>query len=590
MMDPRSQPSATPPPVPKDAATGEWSSQTARETPVQSDSPTVTASGQPPPTGDFGIPNPFGRYTILRLLGRGGMGAVFLAHDTQLHRPVALKVPNFSGALTDAQKERFFREARAVAALRHPNICPVHDADEEQGVLYLTTAYIDGHTLSTLIDRGPMPADKAIPLVRNVAEAMQAAHTHGTIHRDLKPANIMIDRAGEPVVMDFGLARRTHWREDSPHTVSSPLSADQGLTQHGSVLGTPAYMPPEQARGDVAAIGPQSDVYSLGVILFELLTGRRPFAADDTSALIEKIVSELPPRLSDFYPWLDAKVEGVCLKAMAKDPADRFATMAEFERALKDAVEPELSIVVPPPLPSRRGKRPRTPHTNWFKRLAWIGLFLTLLMVICVGIPVAGIWILIDRVSDKVNEIQQAHEQSRVEWDAIVGFWPPPPPDASVDVLFPSTIPDGYFRLRHDTDAPDAELGITLAGRRAVYTNAQGEEVEVRVYRCKEAEAKAIQSGVQAFVSSVQNKTTGARGDSKRQKVVYSASDSGHRTVTYGFADSYNQNHEYGKLWYATDWLFYFRTAAHLRIEFFPSKYLMEVGKRANVATPALKK
>jgi|GEM_PF-5633448 len=590
MMDPRSQPSATPPPVPKDAATGEWSAQTARETPAQADSPTVTASGQPPPTGDFGIPNPFGRYTILRLLGRGGMGAVFLAHDTQLHRPVALKIPNFSGALTDAQKERFFREARAVAALRHPNICPVHDADEEQGILYLTTAYIDGQTVSALIDRGPMPVEKAIALVRNVADAMQAAHTHGTIHRDLKPANIMIDPAGEPVVMDFGLARRTQWREDSRHTGSPPLSADQGLTQHGSVLGTPAYMPPEQARGDVAAIGPQSDVYSLGVILFELLTGRRPFAADDTSALIEKIVSEPPPRLSDFYPWLDTKVEGVCLKAMAKDPADRFATMAEFERALKEAVDPELSVVVPPPLPSRKGKRPRTPHTNWFKRLAWIGLFLTLLMVICVGIPVAGIWILIDRVSDKVNEIQQAHEQSRVEWDAIVGFWPSPPPDASVDVLFPPTIPDGYFRLRHDTDAADAELGITLAGRRAIYTNAQGEEVEVRVYRCKEVEAKAIQSGVQTFVSSVQNKTAAARADSKRQKVVYSASDSGHRTVTYGFADSYNQNHEYGKLWYATDWLFYFRTAAHLKIEFFPSKYLMEVGKRANVTTPALKK
>src|SRR5262245_22188061 len=162
MTDPRSQPPATPPPVPKDAATGEWSALTARETPIDADSPTITASGQRPPAVEFGISNPFGRYTIDRLLGRGGMGAVFLAHDTQLHRPVALKIPNFSGALTDAQKERFFREARAVAALRHPNICPVHDADEEQGILYLTTAYIDGQTLSTLTERGPMPPDKAL--------------------------------------------------------------------------------------------------------------------------------------------------------------------------------------------------------------------------------------------------------------------------------------------------------------------------------------------------------------------------------------------------------------------------------------------
>src|SRR5262245_42372549 len=237
-----------------------------------------------------------------------------------------------------------------------------------------------------------MPPDKAIALVRNVADAMQAAHAHGTIHRDLKPANIMIDRAGEPVVMDFGLARRTRWRDDPRDAGATPPTADPGLTQHGSVLGTPAYMPPEQARGEVAAIGPQSDVYSLGVILFELLTGRRPFAAEDTSALIEKIVSEPPPRLTDFYPWLDRKVEAVCLKAMAKDPADRFATMAELERALKDAVEPELRVVVPPPLP--KPKKPKPQKKWWVKPAACLGVAL-LVLTVCVGGPTVAIYWLI---------------------------------------------------------------------------------------------------------------------------------------------------------------------------------------------------
>src|SRR5262245_4526540 len=351
MDEPRPRPPGTPPPLPPptDEATAEWSAVTPSAAGV-----TRTSSGPPPALEPeaFDIPNPFGRYMVIRLLGRGGMGAVFLAHDTQLDRPVALKIPAFGDTLTRSQKERFRREARAIAALRHPNICPVFDVDEEQGLLYLTMAYIDGQPLSTLIERGPVAPEKAVGLVRKVALGMQAAHVHGTIHRDLKPANIVLDATGEPVVMDFGLAKQARAADftgprdlaesDAPaKSRSTGRGPASDLTQWGSVLGTPAYMPPEQARGDVAAMGPPSDVYSLGVILYELLTGRRPFAATETAELINKIVNEPPPRPTDFYPWLDAGIEAACLKALAKTPADRFGTMADFERALKHAVRSE---------------------------------------------------------------------------------------------------------------------------------------------------------------------------------------------------------------------------------------------------------
>jgi hypothetical protein len=587
MSDPRSQPPATSPSAPTEGLTGEWSGATAHEpvTPPAPDSPTLTASGQPAPAAgaDLGIPNPFGRYRIVRLLGRGGMGSVFLAHDTQLDRPVALKIPSFRDALTPAQKERFFREARAISALRHPNICPVFDVDEEGGLLYLTMAFIDGHPLSSLLENGPMPPARAVELVRKVARAMQAAHGHGTIHRDLKPANVLIDASGEPVVMDFGLARRAAWGEDAREPESARSGADEDLTQFGSVLGTPAYMPPEQARGDVAAIGPRSDVYSLGVILYELLTGRRPFAAADTNDLIRKIETEPPPRPSEFYPWVDSGVEDVCLTALAKDPADRFNTMAEFERALKEAVDPELRVVVPPPLPPR-GARPRKKkRRRWVLPLVYLGAVL-LLLTICVGGPFSAVYWLIDQVQN----LRLAQDRSDAEWEAIMGFWQPPPADAAPDLLFPTALPGGYTRLRHDEDAADAELGIALAGRRAVYRNPEGDEFEVRAYRASDAEAKAIQDRVQAFVRSVQVGSATVGPDSRRKKVVYTANNSGIRTVTFGFADSFNEAHEFGKIWYGHGWLFWFRTSVMLKIEHFPSKYLMEVGKRAS-APPAAK-
>ena len=285
------------------------------------------------------MPASFGRYRVLKLLGKGGMGAVYLAQDTQLDRPVALKVPHFDAGESPQVLERFFREARTAATLQHANICPLHDVGEIDGTPYLTMAYIEGKSLREFAASRPLTSRQSALLVRKLALALQEAHKRGVIHRDLKPENVMIDRRGEPIIMDFGLARRTRGQ-------------DTRLTQQGSLLGTPAYMPPEQVSGDRNATGPASDIYSLGVILYELLTGRLPFHGD-AMAMLSQVLMDEPPRPSSLRPGLEPEYEAICLKAMAKKIEDRYASMAEFASALTDALRARPSTAQPTagPLP-----------------------------------------------------------------------------------------------------------------------------------------------------------------------------------------------------------------------------------------------
>jgi class 3 adenylate cyclase len=274
-----------------------------------------------------------GRYQIVRLLGRGGMGSVYLAHDTQLDREVALKIPHFN-AQQAGMMERFFREARAAGRLQHPNICPVFDVGESDGVHYLCMAYVEGQTLfERLRDFTSRSPREAAALVRKIALALEEAHTKGVIHRDLKPSNVMIDRRGEPVVMDFGLAREVN------------AAAANNQTQAGVVMGTPSYMSPEQARGDAAAVGPGCDVYSLGVVLYELLTGQVPFTGHPLEVIAHHLRDEPPPP-STLRPELDARIESICLKALAKEPSRRFLCMGEMAQALEEyASDPRAACV-----------------------------------------------------------------------------------------------------------------------------------------------------------------------------------------------------------------------------------------------------
>lgn len=271
------------------------------------------------------VPTSIGRFKVLELLGRGGMGAVYLAFDEKLARKVALKVPEFKSSQSKSALTRFYREARSAAKLSHPNLCQVYDVGEENDQHYIAMAYIQGHTLSKYVDTDRKNDPKmAAMIIRKIARAMEEAHGSGIIHRDLKPANIMLDNRREPIVMDFGLA---YPQEDSDE--------QSRLTQHGSILGSPAYMAPEQLKGEVDKIGRSSDVYSLGVVFYELLCGQIPYpGTGSTIALISRVLTEQPVALATLRPDIEPTLIAICEKAMEKDIANRYASMKEFADAI----------------------------------------------------------------------------------------------------------------------------------------------------------------------------------------------------------------------------------------------------------------
>lgn len=305
-------------------------------------------------------PKKFGHYEILRELGRGGMATVYEAMDTKLQRKVALKVPHKSVAADPEYMSRFIREARSAANLLHPNICPVFEVGDINGTPYLTMAFIDGKNLSDyIIDEHPIPAKRTANFVRKIALAMDVAHKQGIIHRDLKPSNIMIDSRKEPVIMDFGLARRDTGQEESK------------LTQDGLLIGTPIYMAPEVAKKGAALSGTITDVYSLGAILYEMLAGKPPYKGTVQAVLVQ-VMRGTPKLPSAHREDLDEAIEAICLKAIAKEPQDRYQSMAELAAALKEYLQkPEQSAsstlveVVEPelePPPRKRDSDPgRTP-------------------------------------------------------------------------------------------------------------------------------------------------------------------------------------------------------------------------------------
>jgi serine/threonine-protein kinase len=262
-----------------------------------------------------------GRFVIEKLLGSGGMGAVYLARDNTLGEPVAVKVIAGLAMLDPAATDRFRREASAARRISHGNVVRLHDIGEEKGVLFLSMEYVNGPSLKELLDRhGQLPLPQVRQIAAEVCDGLAAAHAQGIVHRDLKPANVLLDDQQRVKIIDFGLAR---------------LPNLEGMTATGMILGTPEYMAPEQVKSGTA--DPRSDIYALGALLFHCLCGRPPFVGDTPIAVSLAQMVEPPPSLRELRSDLPEPWEQFVLAALAKDPAQRYATAQDMRAALPPA-------------------------------------------------------------------------------------------------------------------------------------------------------------------------------------------------------------------------------------------------------------
>src|SRR5918911_43412 len=260
-----------------------------------------------------------GRYRIVRKLGTGGMANVYLAEDQELGRRVAIKILNDRHAHDEQFVERFRREAKNAASLSHPNIVSIYDRGEAEGTYYIAMEYLDGRSIKELIlSRGPAPARVAIDYARQILAALRFAHRNGIVHRDIKPHNALVDSEGRVKVTDFGIAR---------------AGAASQMTEAGSIVGTAQYLSPEQARG--TAVDQRSDIYSLGIVLYELLTGTVPFTGDTPVEIAMKHISETPVPPSERRPQVPRDLDLVVMRALAKDPIDRYQSAEAMDSDLE---------------------------------------------------------------------------------------------------------------------------------------------------------------------------------------------------------------------------------------------------------------
>jgi serine/threonine-protein kinase len=319
-----------------------------------------------------------GRYEVLQRIGSGGMADVWLADDTHLQRRVALKVLHARFAQDREFVERFRREAEAAAGLQHPNIVAVFDRGEVDGTYYIAMQYLEGRSLKQVIDAGLTP-EQAAALIRQVLEGARFAHRHGVVHRDLKPQNVIVDAEGVATVTDFGIAQ----------------AGVSEITQAGSVLGTPHYLSPEQAQGfEITAV---SDLYSIGVMLYEALTGRVPFEGDSAVAVAMKQVSQAPQRPSSINPQVSPALDAVVMRALEKEPGQRFqnadAFIAAIDAALKDpgggaentaAFAPLPPVVAVPEEPVAEGIDPEDEERKRRRRI-WMLVAAAVLIGLLIG-------------------------------------------------------------------------------------------------------------------------------------------------------------------------------------------------------------
>jgi tRNA A-37 threonylcarbamoyl transferase component Bud32 len=326
-----------------------------------------------------------GRFQVQETLGQGAFGTVYKARDPELDRAVAIKVPRAGNLAGPQELDRFLREARSVAQLRHPSIVSVHEVGQQGGLPYLVSDFVKGVTLADLLSARRFSFRESAELVAAVADALQYAHDRGVVHRDVKPSNIMIGDDGKPCVMDFGLAKRE--------------AGEITMTVEGQVLGTPAYMPPEQARGEGHAVNARADIYSLGVVLYQLLTGELPFRGTQRMLLHQVMHDDPRPprRLNDTIP---RDLEAIVLRCMEKEPVRRYATAADVAADLGRWLRDEAVVAQPPStfyLLRKQVRRHRVPLT-----------VAAVVVLVIVSVVAAAFW----QINDALGRATEAKGQA----------------------------------------------------------------------------------------------------------------------------------------------------------------------------------
>ena len=373
----------------------------------QGDDPTLPPAGEPTeaptlaPTETPGaaigtMVRYFGDYELLDEIARGGMGVVYKARQVSLNRIVALKMILAGQLAGEEDVQRFHAEAEAAANLDHPGIVPIFEVGEHEGQHYFSMGFVEGNSLSAKVADGPLPPKKAAEYTKKVAEAVAYAHEHGVIHRDLKPANVLLDANDQPKVTDFGLAKK--------------VEGDEGLTATGQILGTPGYMPPEQASGKIDEVTETADIYSLGAILYNLLTARPPFQADNPLDTLMQVLEQEPVSPGQLNRNVPQDLETICLKCLEKDRQRRYASVPELGEELQRFLSGE-PIHARPISPTARAWR-------WCKRKPFLAGFWAIATMLLLTLSIGGPWLAILQTRYAEQQTAFAKKQLKLRREA----------------------------------------------------------------------------------------------------------------------------------------------------------------------------
>lgn len=400
--------------------------------------PTVAAAA-PPPIAPGSRIRYFGNYELLEEIARGGMGVVYKARQTNLKRIVALKLILTGQLATSEDVQRFQAEAQAAARLEHPHIVPIFEIGQAEGQHYFSMALIEGESLAQRIARGVLPPREAAQIMCKVAQAIAFAHVEGVIHRDLKPANILLDRSSEPHVTDFGLAKRVAAEQ-------SGISAREPLTATGQILGTPSYMPPEQASGKAGEVGPQADVYALGAVLYCALVGRPPFQAATVLDTLLQVIEQDPVPLRQLNAAIPRDLQTIAMKCLEKDPRQRYATAAELAEDLRRFLNDE-PIAARPIKPVERAWR-------WLRRQQRSVLLTAATAVVTLVMGTLGLVGWLSYRDWRLGYLSLTTDQPPLVAELIDASGQPAALPFTVPTQVPLSVPAGEYELR-----------LTAAGR-----------------------------------------------------------------------------------------------------------------------------